>query len=610
MFPAEKYAGFINVFLYRIFTISTTPETFMRKRLLSLFLILGLLLGGCRAAGAGDHATAEGFQEFTRDLFLATVTSDSLTLNYTLSSPERYGIKKLPNGFPSFSKAEWKQSMSATENTLSRLRQYDRDKLPFNDQLLYDILASSLETDLRAEPFLSYSYSFDPSSGIQAQLPVLLSEFLIHDRQDIDQYFALIRSLPDYFSSLLALEQSKNSTNTLPARSALKKTIAQCRNLISAAGTEPIHKNFRKRLANLSGLSSDEQNKLLEKHRQALQDYLLPAYRSLIEGLTELLPRAPTDGSLASYPDGRNYYAYLLWYKTGSSLTPEQVEKELTRMLTAAEQDLFAIAAKAPAAFLSCETYAARYTDPAQTLRTLRQKITADFPAISQPACHIRYVDASLEDFLSPAFYLTPPIDSETVNVIYINGATRYRHSPLFNTLAHEAYPGHLYQNCYMRQKKMAPLRYVLDFPGYTEGYATYAEIYSYRYLGASSEETAILENNAISLHCLYALCDLGIHYFHWNQTQLAAFLQSHGVYADESIQNIYETIIDSPGSYLPYTVGYLEITKLKAAFRDEVKTSCPDLLFHRFLLDAGPAPYPVLHNYIKPWLAQKKSGE
>lgn len=608
MFPAEKYAGFINVFLDRIFTISTTPETFMQKRLLSLFLILGLLLGGCGTAGAGDPATTESFQEFTKDLFLSTVTSDSLTLNYTLSSPEQYGITTLPNGFPAFSKAEWKQNVSATENTLSRLREYDRNKLISKDQLLYDVLASSLETDIKAEPFLSYSYSFDPTSGIQAQLPVLLSEFLIHKRQDIDQYFALIQSLPDYFSSLLALEQSKDAAKTLPAKSTLKKTIAQCQNLLSASGTEPIHKNFQKKLAGLSFLSADEKNKLLEKHKQALQDDLIPAYQSLIEGLTKLLPRAPTDGALASYPNGRNYYAYLLWYKTGSSLTPKQLEKELTQMLTAAEQELFAIAAKAPAAFRSCETYGARYTDPAQTLRTLRQKITTDFPAISQPACHIRYVDASLEDFLSPAFYLTPPIDSKTVNVIYINGAARYKHSSLFNTLAHEAYPGHLYQNCYMRQKKMAPLRYVLDFPGYTEGYATYAEIYSYRYLGASKEETAILENNSISLHCLYALCDLGIHYFHWNQTQLAAFLQTHGVYADESIQSIYETIIDSPGSYLPYTVGYLEITKLKTAFQDEMKTSYSDLLFHQFLLDSGPAPYPVLHNYIKTWCKEKAS--
>lgn len=574
----------------------------MRKRFLSLFLVFCLLFGGCGTTDT-SHSSTSDFHAFTNELFRATVTSDSLTLNYTLAEPEKYGIDSLPDGFPAFSKADLKQSMSATENTLSRLQQYERDKLSFDDQVLYDILSDSLEGDLKEEKMIQYSSPFDPSSGIQAQLPVLLSEFLMNDQTDIDQYFALIRSLPDYFASLLALEQTKTTTKTLPAKSTIQKTIDQCRELISS-GTEPLQKSFENHLAGLSFLSAGERNKLAEKHSLLIKENLLPAYRSLIQGLSGLLPHAPEDGSLASYSGGQEYYACLLAQKTGSQMSPETLEKELNRTLTTAEQDLFAIAARNPSAFTSCETYLARHTEPAQILQTLRQKITADFPPISEQNCQIRYVDPSLEDFLSPAFYLTPPIDEKTTNVIYINGASKYKHSGLFNTLAHEAYPGHLYQNCYMRQKKMQPLRYVLNFPGYTEGYATYAEIYSYRYLGASQDETAILQNNAVSIHCIYALCDLGIHYSHWNRTQLTAFLQSHGIYADESIQSIYDNIIDSPGSYLPYTVGYLEIMKLKTAFQKKAGKSSADRLFHQYLLDMGPAPFSVLQHYISDWIA------
>ena len=575
----------------------------MRKRFCSLLLIFCLLFVSCGKIST-DPSSASDFHSFTNELFRSAVTSDSLTLNYTLASPEKYGIHSLPEGFPSFSRADLEQSMSATENTLSRLQQYEKDNLSFEDQILYDTLTDSLEDDLKDEKMIPYSSSFDPSSGIQAQLPVLLSEFLIDDQTDIDQYFALIESLPDYFSSLLALEKAKTATKTLPAKSTLKKSIAQCRELVSS-GTEPVQKSFENRLNGLSFLSADERKKLAEKHRQMIETNLLPAYRSLIQGLSGLLPYAPEDGALASYSGGQEYYACLLAQKTGSSMSPERLEEELNQMLTTAEQDLFAIAARNPSAFTSCEAYTARHTDPTQILQTLRQKITADFPPISGQNCQIRYVDPSLEEFLSPAFYLTPPIDEKTSNVIYINGAAKYRHSGLFNTLAHEAYPGHLYQNCYMRQKKMAPLRYVLNFPGYTEGYATYAEIYSYRYLGASPDETAILQKNAVSIHCIYALCDLGIHYSHWNRTQLTSFLQSHGIYADESIQSIYDNIIDSPGSYLPYTVGYLEITKLKTAFQKKAGKRSSDLLFHQYLLDMGPAPFSVLQSYIPEWITR-----
>lgn len=577
----------------------------MWKRFLSIFLCLCLILSGCQSANSGISDSTQSFQDFTEEIFKSYVTSDSLTLNYTLASPEEYGISELPDGFPVFSPSDLKQEQSATENTLARLEQYDRDKMSFTDQLLYDTLVYSLEGDKNQEIYQRYSPCFDPSSGIQAQLPVLLSEFYLEDRSDLEQYFALIRSLPDYFRSLLSLEETKAASGTLPCRNTIEHSLAQCQEFLSTSGTNSIQKSFESRLADLDFLSADEKKELLASHEESLKTYLLPAYNTLIEGLQKLLPQAPSDGALAAYPEGKAYYSCLLQQKTGTTMSPEQLEKALTQSLTASEQELFSIAAKDPSAFTSCDNYTVQYTDPKHTLETLQKKIATDFPSIEQQSCRICYVDSSLEDYLSPAFYLTPPIDEKTTNIIYINGADKYKHSSLFNTLAHEAYPGHLYQNCYMRQKQMPSLRYILDFPGYTEGYATYVEIYSYRYLGATQTESQILQNNAISTHCLYALCDLGIHYHHWNLEQLQTFLQSHGVYADNSAETIYDIIIDSPGCYLSYTVGYLEITKLKEAFQQAAGSSYSDLLFHHFLLDMGPTSYSILNRYISPWLAQ-----
>lgn len=577
----------------------------MWKRFLSIFLCLCLILSGCQSAGSDISDSTQSFQNFTEEIFKSYVTSDSLTLNYTLASPEKYGISELPDGFPSFSPSDLEQEQSATENTLARLEQYDKASMSMTDQLLYDTLVCSLENDKNREIYRRYSPCFDPSSGIQAQLPVLLSEFYLEDRSDLEQYFALIRSLPDYFQSLLSLEETKVISGTLPCRNTIEHAIAQCQEFLSSSGITSIQKSFENRLADLGFLSADEKKELLASHEKSLKSDLLPAYNTLIEGLQKLLSHAPSDGSLAAYPEGKAYYACLLQQKSGTTMSPEQLEKALTQTLTASEQELFRIATKDPSAFTSCDNYTVQYTDPEHTLETLQEKITADFPSIEQQSCRICYVDSSLEDYLSPAFYLTPPMDEKTTNIIYINGADKYKHSSLYNTLAHEAYPGHLYQNCYMRQKQMPSLRYILDFPGYTEGYATYVEIYSYRYLGASQTETQILQNNAISTHCLYALCDLGIHYRHWNLEQLRTFLQSHGVYADNSAETIYDIIIDSPGCYLPYTVGYLEITKLKEAFQQAAGSSYTDLLFHNFLLDMGPTSYSILNRYISPWLAQ-----
>ena len=190
--------------------------------------------------------------------------------------------------------------------------------------------------------------------------------------------------------------------------------------------------------------------------------------------------------------------------------------------------------------------------------------------------------------------------------MIYINHAAKYRHQNLHATLAHEGYPGHLFQNCYFREKNKHPLRYVLNFPAYTEGYATYAEIYSYQFLDATKEEIDILQNNAISTHCLYALCDIGIHAKHWNQKKLSDFLANHGIVTADNAKAIYETIIDSPGSYLPYTIGYLEICRICDTFQKAAGKYYSPLLFHTFLLDTGPTSFPVLERQINGWLKEK----
>lgn len=61
--------------------------------------------------------------------------------------------------------------------------------------------------------------------------------------------------------------------------------------------------------------------------------------------------------------------------------------------------------------------------EPASALQYLNQQMQKDFPALDTTDYEIRYVHESMEDFLSPAFYLTPPLDTGRPNVIYINRA-------------------------------------------------------------------------------------------------------------------------------------------------------------------------------------------
>ncbi len=573
------------------------------RRVLALCMCLCMLLSACGVPRQDSIRRQSDFDSFVDELFISYVTSDSLTLGYTLADPKACGIDTLPEGFPSFTYKDLTSESCQGENTLARLHEYDSSKQSFEKRILYDTLECALTYDEDQSQYLLYQSYFDPTSGIQAQLPVLLAEYSLEDKDDLEQYLAIIKSMPEYYESLLGIEQMKARAGTLPSSQTIKHTIKQCKEYVTGKGEEMVEESFENRLQKFSFLSDSEKEGYISRHKEALDTCLIPAYKSLIKGLRKLLRKAPSDGALAALPEGLEYYTYLLQRETGSDKSPAEVEETLLQTLTAAENELYQIAAKDPQVFMSCDDYVTSYMDADYTLQYLEEALADDFPAIDQPDSRICYVDSSLEDYLSPAFYLTPPVDTETTNVIYINESDKYDHTSFYNTLAHEAYPGHMYQYNYMRQKDMPMLRFVLDFPGYTEGYATYAEIYGYRYLDISDHEISILQNNAISTHCIYALCDIYIHYHHLNVTQLESFLENHGIYGEENARKIYDAIIDSPGSYLPYTVGYMEIMELQEEFKEKVGEAYTDKLFHQFLLDMGPTSYSVMRRYMEEWV-------
>ena len=152
-----------------------------------------------------------------------------------------------------------------------------------------------------------------------------------------------------------------------------------------------------------------------------------------------------------------------------------------------------------------------------------------------------------MEDYLSPAFYMIPAIDNTSENVIYINNGHLTDNLSLFTTLAHEGYPGHLYQNVYYASLHADPIRCVLNYGGYTEGWATYSEMMSYYFSTLTKEQATLFQRNSSVILGLYALADMGIHYDGWKLADAAAFFHTYGITDDATIEDIYDLIIADP---------------------------------------------------------------
>ena len=236
-------------------------------------------------------------------------------------------------------------------------------------------------------------------------------------------------------------------------------------------------------------------------------------------------------------------------------------------------------------------------------LAFLQDTITKDFPALTVKDYEVKYVPKAIEEFSSPAFYLTPPIDTLNPNTIYINKGSSVSCPELFTTLAHEGFPGHLYQTLYFGKQNASPIRSCLSCSGYIEGWATFVEDRSYRYaadfLNISPASMEFLRlNRCISL-CLYSLLDIGIHDKGWNFTAVSEILSSFGVTEEDVCHEIFQYIVENPANYLKYYLGFLNFSSLENTIR-ELEGDAFDLKkFHKNVLEIGPAPFPVLKKYL-----------
>lgn len=570
---------------------------------LFLVLILGISIGYCT-----NHLFSENakFEAFTEKIFKNEVSSNTLTLHYTLAQPEKAGIKKSKASLGTIS-TDIEKNRRICQSYENTLKSFSYSRLSRKNQLTLDTLLLYFHTQQSLSDCYLLEEVLSPSLGIQAQLPVLLAEYAFYRDEDITDYLNLLCSVDTYFDSILKFEQEKSRAGYFMSDATLDRILKQCSAFIENPDSNYMLGIFSQKLKDYKKLSREEQRILNTRHREIILNEVIPAYQRLMDGLEALRGTGKDSQGLAHFEGGREYYLYLLKSQVGSYTPVPQMEKRLSAQLMADCKEINLMLREQPS-LLSRLTKSADLPaqEPDAIMEVLRDKITEAFPEMEEAAYEIRYVHDSMEKFLSPAFYLTPPVDTGTPNVIYINQSGSRSSLELFTTLAHEGFPGHLYQTVYFGRQKPANVRYLLSSSGYVEGWATYVEPYAYQYASAYLKDEAARDiarlawlNRSVNL-CLYSLLDVGIHYRGWDLQQTVSFLRAFGIRDKNTCREIFQYIVETPANYLKYYWGYLSLLDLRGAEQERLENDFDLKDFHRRVLETGPVPFPVLEKYVK----------
>ncbi len=562
-----------------------------------LVILISFLSGNAFWSSLHAESSDRQFRTFTRSLFQTEVSANTISLHYTLRSPSDYGIADIPATYGNLS-SDPIAAKASVRNVLSSLQEFDPDTLSSENALTFKILDTYLKNASTGTDYLLYQEPLGSVSGIHTQLPVLLSEYSFYDTQDVETYLALLKETPSYFDSVIRFEQKKAASGLFMPDYQADSVLDTCQSFIDMGKENYLVSTFNERIASLDLLPENKKDSFQKENMKLVTEEIYPAYQNLITAIKSLKGKGMNEQGLSHFPYGKKYYEYLVRQTTGCNesisrlrlMTRAQILEDLSAM----QKILF------PADAALTQASVLEQTSPDSMLDDLRSKITDTFPKIPDVDFQVKYVPESMQDYLSPAFYMIPAIDNLTENVIYINNGQTTSGLNLYTTLAHEGYPGHLYQTVYFSASEPDPIRSILDFGGYVEGWATYAEMMSYYLAPLPKTEASLLQKNSSVILGLYALADMGIHYDGWSVTDTVRFFSDYGINDPNAVQSVYKLIIGSPANYLKYYIGYLKFYELKKEMADALGNQFSQKEFHRAVLDVGPAPFEIVYDEVE----------
>ncbi len=580
------------------------------------------------------------FENVVTKLFREEMSANTLNMHYTIAYPDNFGIHDYTAVLPCYSGERRLRSQAETENLAATLNGLDKEELSEENQYTLELLLETLNLSLEKSKYAYFEEPLSPSSGMQSQLPILLAEYSFRTKRDVEDYLNLLDQTDEYFQSLLVFEQEKAEAGLLMSATSLKKVIEQCDTILDKQSLEDeshfLQSTFRERLAALVNqglLTKDEAMRYVSQNNRLLRTVMRPAYEALADGLCLLEDDSIPLAGLAGHQNGAAYYSLLLASETGSDRPVSEIMDLLLEQLSSEFEQIKELLTQNPALLtLDYEKgieQAFPYRSAVQMLADLQEQMRDDFPpfaAYAQTAAQIgiqeisgqtipdvavKSVSESLQEYCAPAFFLTPPIDDTSSNVIYINEKNSPSGLNLYTTLAHEGYPGHLYQSVFYNRlldnSAAAQARQLLWYGGYLEGWALYVEFISFDYasnLFLEREEPLLaaavqLERHNRSLQlCLYSLLDIMIHYENASVKQVAKILDSLGLNGD-SANIIFEYIAEEPANYPKYYLGYLEILELRKLAQELWQDDYNDYDFHSFFLECGPSGFTQLRKKL-----------
>lgn len=550
------------------------------------------------------------FEQYLDDYFKDVVTDDTLTYNYTIKDGADYGLEEpeVTLGDPGMTAEEIGQDKEEFEGWVKKLDAIDRSCLTEDQKLTYDVLDEYFEVSAGIFDNVYLYEPFSPMRGLQANIATNFTDYRFDDKGDVERYIELLGQIPDYFAEYLDFEQEKSEKGYFMSDAVCDKVISQCRDFVADKENHFMVTTFNDNIDALDFLTDEEKAEYKEANKQAVVNSLLPAFENVAAVLSGLKGTGTNDGGICNYDGGKEYYEYLLKNFAGTAKSPEEVIDMLDTELQKLMVSLYQYYLGNQAAY---EYFAANYdsifaeTDQmtaSEMVDKMMETASEHYPDAGTINYKAEALDKNLETIMDDvlAYYMAPAIDDPDNNLIRVNGLHT---DGMWTTLAHEGYPGHMLQNAYYMSTDPEPVRTLMNFLGYKEGWAMYAcydSLYYYEYEEPEYGDTiaALYQLNDEMSYLMMGRVDLGINYEGWTLQDTADYLTKNGM-DGSAAQELYTTMVGDPAVYQSYSTGYYEMKELRDYAEEKMGDDFDLKTFNTIILETGPCQFDILKEQV-----------
>lgn len=581
--------------------------------LLMLSAVMAFSFTGCSKKDSGEEQ--KKFDEFMKQEFVETMEQSYPNTHIILENPKDYGVdtsKTKVQIDKELNETTMKENKELNEKSAKAFKEFDRDTLSDEQKETYDIYSYMLDytTEMNDSKFDYMSMPLESMTGMHTQLPTLFSDWTLRNEQDVKDVITLMKSVRPYMDSILAYTKKQEEKGTLMLD--IKSVKEYCEKVVKEDVNSSVLTGLNESIDNLK-LGDDKTKQYKAELKKAFQEYFLPAYSDIIKTMKELDSSKNNTLGLSHMKNGKEYYELLFKQATGTDKSIEDIKKELNSMSRSSLLAVQSVISKNKNLY---DEYVngkikTKYKDFESMLKDLDKDIKDDFPSVGTLNYRIKPIGEDLASGGVAAYFNIPALDGTTPKQIRVNmleDALNVQSLETFSTVAHEGIPGHMYQIAYAYKNVKDPWRNSMaSFLGYTEGYATYTELYALKYLdGVSADAVKLQQNMVVYQDCLIALADIGIHYEGWTKEDLSNFLEENGLGVSD-VSDFYNQLQANPTAFLSYYVGYVQIANLKKDAQEELKDKFNDRDFHEAILKSGAAPFHVVEENVKDYIESAK---